>query len=56
MTFGRTTLLRGRPVTPETLDEVTDRLYESLLREASVNFVSLHRRWTSTTVVLFVLV
>ncbi|CAF1162054.1 unnamed protein product [Rotaria sordida] len=32
------TLLQGRPITPETLEELTDRLYESLLQEAAVNF------------------
>ncbi|CAF1403986.1 unnamed protein product [Rotaria magnacalcarata] len=32
------TVLQGRPITPETLDELADKLYESLLQEAAVNF------------------
>jgi len=36
----QTTVLQGRSITPETLDELTNKLYESLLQEASINFVS----------------
>ena len=36
----RNTVLQGRPITPQTLEELADKLYESLLQEASVNFVS----------------
>ncbi|CAF0752785.1 unnamed protein product [Adineta steineri] len=32
------TVLQGRPITPETLEELVNKLYESLLEEASVNF------------------
>ena len=35
----RTTVLRGRAITPETLEELGQRLYDSLLQEASINFV-----------------
>jgi hypothetical protein len=37
--LNRTTVLQGRPITPEILNELADKLYESLLQEASVNFV-----------------
>ncbi len=33
-------MLQGRPVTPEALEEISDRLYESFLQEAAINFVS----------------
>ncbi|CAF2492678.1 unnamed protein product [Rotaria sp. Silwood2] len=32
------TILQRRPITPETLEEIVDKLYESLLQEAAVNF------------------
>ncbi len=38
--YNRNTVLQRRPITPETLNELADKLYESLLQEASVNFVS----------------
>ncbi len=36
----RNTVLQGRPISPETLEELVAKLYESLLQEASINFVS----------------
>jgi len=38
--YNSNTVLQGRPITPETLNELADKLYESLLQEASINFVS----------------
>lgn len=38
----RNTVLQGRAITPQTLEEIADKLYESLLQEASVNFVSFY--------------
>lgn len=53
MFIRRTTVLQGRPITPETLEELTNRLYESLLQEASVNFVSPFETIRSTIEDLF---
>jgi hypothetical protein len=38
--LNRNNVLQGRPITPEAIEELADKLYESLLQEASVNFVS----------------
>ncbi|UJR37992.1 hypothetical protein I4U23_030674 [Adineta vaga] len=40
----QTVVLRGRPITEETLEELTNSLYESLLQEASINFNELRVR------------
>ncbi|CAF0890660.1 unnamed protein product [Adineta ricciae] len=34
----RNVVLQGRPITEDTLEELTNKLYESLLQEASINF------------------
>lgn len=46
----RNTVLHGRAITPQTLEEIADRLYESLLQEASVNFVSFFSEYSSNPI------